>query len=148
MTLKKFLTIGFVAAVLVACGDDSSSATDSDEVSSSSACEDCDGSSSSKEKSSSSSRKNGDAGTESGMTSSAVESRLLWRIRAVAWMLSLSKRLAVLRSLLPPMVQVVVLQNCHRVPLSTLAVARLVYLVVPQNRRQELCQVAVSPRAT
>jgi hypothetical protein len=24
----------------------------------------------------------------------------------------------------------------------------LVYLVVPQNRRQELCQVAVSPRAT
>ena len=49
MTLKKFLTIGFVAAVLVACGDDSSSATDSDEVSSSSACEDCDGSSSSKD---------------------------------------------------------------------------------------------------
>ena len=57
MTLKKFLTIGFVAAVLVACGDDSSSATDSDEVSSSSACEDCDGSSSSKAKSSSSSVK-------------------------------------------------------------------------------------------
>jgi uncharacterized protein (TIGR02145 family) len=74
MTLKKFLTIGFVAAVLVACGDDSSSATDSDEVSSSSACEDCDGSSSSKEKSSSSSRKNGDAGTESGMTSSGAKS--------------------------------------------------------------------------
>ena len=57
MTLKKFLTIGFVAAVLVACGDDSSSATDSDEVSSSSACEDCDGSSSSKAKSSSSIKK-------------------------------------------------------------------------------------------
>ena len=54
MTLKNFLTIAFVAAVLVACGDDSSSATDSDEVSSSSACEDCDGSSSSKAKSSSS----------------------------------------------------------------------------------------------
>ena len=35
MTLKKFLTIGFVAAVLVACGDDSSSATDSDDSSSS-----------------------------------------------------------------------------------------------------------------
>ena len=55
MTLKKILTIGFVAAVLVACGDDSSSATDSDEVSSSSVCEDCDDSSSSKAKSSSSS---------------------------------------------------------------------------------------------
>ena len=55
MTLKKFLTIGFVAAVLVACGDDSSSATDSDEVSSSSVCEDCDDSSSSSVKSSSSS---------------------------------------------------------------------------------------------
>ena len=55
MTLKKFLTIGFVAAVLVACGDDSSSAIDSGEDSSSSICEDCDGSSSSKAKSSSSS---------------------------------------------------------------------------------------------
>ena len=54
MALKRFLTFGFVAAVLVACGDDSSSATDSDEVSSSSVCEDCDGSSSSKAKSSSS----------------------------------------------------------------------------------------------
>jgi len=55
MTLKRFLMVGFVAAVLVACGDDSSSATDSDEVSSSSVCEDCDDSSSSKAKSSSSS---------------------------------------------------------------------------------------------
>jgi len=54
MALKKFLMVAFVAAVLVACGDDSSSATDSDEVSSSSVCEDCDGSSSSKAKSSSS----------------------------------------------------------------------------------------------
>ena len=54
MTLKNFLTIGFVAAVLFACGDNGSSATDSDEVSSSSVCEDCDDSSSSKAKSSSS----------------------------------------------------------------------------------------------
>ena len=52
MFLKKILTIGFVAAVLVACGDNGSSATDSDEDSSSSVCEDCDGSSSSKAKSS------------------------------------------------------------------------------------------------
>ena len=59
MTLKKFLTIGFVAAVLFACGDDSSSnpVTNSDEDSSSSICEDCDDSSSSKAKSSSSSVK-------------------------------------------------------------------------------------------
>jgi len=55
MFLKKILTIGFVAAVLFACGDNGSSATDSDEDSSSSVCEDCDGSSSSKAKSSSSS---------------------------------------------------------------------------------------------
>lgn len=57
MALKNFLMIGFVAAVLVACGDDSSSATDSDEVSSSSVCEDCDDSSSSKVMSCSSSVK-------------------------------------------------------------------------------------------
>ena len=58
MALKKFLTIGFVAAVLVACGDDSGNnpVNDSDEVSSSSVCEDCGVSSSSKAKSSSSSR--------------------------------------------------------------------------------------------
>ena len=57
MALKNFLMIGFVAAVLVACGDDSSSATDSDEVSSSSVCEDCDDSGSSKVMSCSSSVK-------------------------------------------------------------------------------------------
>jgi hypothetical protein len=34
MFLKKILTIGFVAAVLFACGDNGSSATDSDEDSS------------------------------------------------------------------------------------------------------------------
>jgi len=50
MTLKRFLMIGFVAAVLVACdGDNGSSVTNSDEVSSSSVCEDCDDSSSSKD---------------------------------------------------------------------------------------------------
>ena len=91
MALKRFLMIGFVAAVLVACGDD-----DSGDFATrpsgglSSACEDCDGSSSSKAKSSSSSSvtpkssdsetsvssssKNGDAGTESGMTSSSAKS--------------------------------------------------------------------------
>ncbi len=55
MTLKKFLMVGIVAAVLVACGDDDSSdfAT-RPSGDSSSACEDCDGSSSSKAKSSSS----------------------------------------------------------------------------------------------
>ena len=76
MTLKKFLMTGFVATLLVACGDDSgsNSVTDSDEVSSSSVCKNCDGSSSSKAKSSSSSRKKGDAGTESGMTSSSAKS--------------------------------------------------------------------------
>ena len=56
MTLKKFLMVAVVAAVLVACGDDDSSdfAT-RPSGDSSSACEDCDGSSSSKAKSSSSS---------------------------------------------------------------------------------------------
>ena len=56
MALKKFLMTGFVAAVLVACGDDDSSdfAT-RPSGDSSSACEDCDDSSSSKAKSSSSS---------------------------------------------------------------------------------------------
>ena len=78
MALKKFLMIGVVATLLVACGDDSgsNSVTDSDEVSSSSVCKNCDGSSSSKAKSSSSSRKKGDAGTESGMTSSSAKSSL------------------------------------------------------------------------
>ena len=59
MFLKKILTIGFVAAVLVACGDDSGNnpVNDSDEVSSSSVCEDCGVSSSSKAKSSSSIKK-------------------------------------------------------------------------------------------
>ena len=58
MALMRFLVIGFVAAVLVACGDDDSSdfAT-RPSGDSSSACEDCDGSSSSKAKSSSSSAK-------------------------------------------------------------------------------------------
>ena len=58
MALMRFLMIGFVAAVLVACGDDDSSdfAT-RPSGDSSSACEDCDGSSSSKAKSSSSSAK-------------------------------------------------------------------------------------------
>ena len=76
MALKKFLMIGVVATLLVACGDDSgsNSVTDSDEVSSSSVCKNCNGSSSSKVKSSSSSRKKGDAGTESGMTSSSAKS--------------------------------------------------------------------------
>ena len=91
MALKRFLMIGFVAAVLVACGDDDSSGfATRPSGDSSSACEDCDGSSSSKAKSSSSSSvtpqssdsetressssKNGDAGTESGMTSSSAKS--------------------------------------------------------------------------
>ena len=56
MALKRFLMIGFVAAVLVACGDDDSSGfATRPSGDSSSACEDCDGSSSSKAKSSSSS---------------------------------------------------------------------------------------------
>ena len=70
MTLKRFLMVGVVAAVLVACGDDGSSATDSDEVSSSSkdvilSGDGHEGASSSKK---------GDAGTESGMTSSSAKS--------------------------------------------------------------------------
>ena len=91
MALKKFLMAGIVAAVLVACGDDDSSGfATRPSGDSSSACEDCDDSSSSKAKSSSSSSvtpkssdsetressssKNGDAGTESGMTSSSAKS--------------------------------------------------------------------------
>ena len=56
MALQKFLMIGVVAALLVACDDDSVSisVTDSDEVSSSSVCKNCDDLSSSKVKSSSS----------------------------------------------------------------------------------------------
>ena len=67
MALKRFLMIGFVAA-LVACGDDDSSdfATRPG-GDSSSACEDCD------DLGSSSGSKKGDAGTESGMTSSSVK---------------------------------------------------------------------------
>ena len=57
MALKRFLTFGFVAAVLVACDDNGCSVTNSDEDSSSSVCEDCDGSSSSKVMSCSSSVK-------------------------------------------------------------------------------------------
>ncbi len=88
MALKKFLMIGVVATLLVACGDDDSDfATRPDGKESSSACEDCDGSSSSKAKSSSSSSvtpqsseretsvssssKKGDPGTSAGMTSSS-----------------------------------------------------------------------------
>lgn len=55
MALKKFLMIGFVAAVLVACGDDDSSFATHPTGESSSACEDCDGSSNSAKYSSSSS---------------------------------------------------------------------------------------------
>ena len=73
MTLKKFLTIGFVATVLVACGDDSSSATDSDEVSSSSVCEDCDDSSCSEAMSSSSSAKSSSAASSSSKDVEPVE---------------------------------------------------------------------------
>ena len=52
MALQKFLMIGVVAALLVACDDDSVSisVTDSDEVSSSSVCKNCDDLSSSKVK--------------------------------------------------------------------------------------------------
>ena len=57
MALKKFLMIGAVAAVLVACGDDDSDFATRPSGDSSSACEDCDGSNSSKAKSSSSSAK-------------------------------------------------------------------------------------------
>ena len=73
MTLKKFLTIAFVAAMLVACGNDGSSATDSDEDSSSSVCEDCDDSSSSKAKSSSSSAKSSSAASSSSKDVEPVE---------------------------------------------------------------------------
>jgi len=67
MTFKKLFAFGLVAAVLVACGDDSSSnsATNSDEDSSSSVCEDCDGSNSSKAKSSSSSAKSSSSSAKS-----------------------------------------------------------------------------------
>ena len=76
MALKKFLMVGFVAAVLVACGDDDSSdfAT-RPSGDSSSACEDCDGSSSSEAKSSSSSSvtpKSSDS--ETSVSSSSVKS--------------------------------------------------------------------------
>ena len=74
MALKRFLTIAFVAAVLVACGDDSSSATDSDEVSSSSVCEDCDDSSSSKAKSSSSVKKSSSSSAKVKSSSSKARS--------------------------------------------------------------------------
>ena len=58
MALMRFLVIGFVAAVLVACGDDDSSDFATRPSGGlSSACEDCDDSSSSKAKSSSSSAK-------------------------------------------------------------------------------------------
>ncbi len=74
MTLKNFLTIALVATVLVACGDDSSSATDSDEVSSSSICEDCDDSSSSKAMSSSSSAKSSSSEKKTESSSSMTSS--------------------------------------------------------------------------
>lgn len=53
MALMRFLMIGFVAAVLVACGDGDSSFATRPSGDSSSACEDCDGSSSSVKSSSS-----------------------------------------------------------------------------------------------
>ena len=87
MSFKKLFVIGFVVAVLVACGDDDSDFATRPSGDSSSACEDCDGSSSSKAKSSSSSSvtpqsseretsvssssKKGDPGTSTGMTSSS-----------------------------------------------------------------------------
>ena len=78
MTLKKFLMVGIVAAVLVACGDDDSSdfAT-RPSGDSSSACEDCDDSSSSKAKSSSSSSvtpKSSDSETSVSSSSSSAKS--------------------------------------------------------------------------
>lgn len=54
MALMRFLVIGFVAAVLVACGDDDSSFATRPSGDSSSACEDCDDLNSSSAKSSSS----------------------------------------------------------------------------------------------
>ncbi|WP_406538318.1 fibrobacter succinogenes major paralogous domain-containing protein [Fibrobacter sp.] len=74
MFLKKFLTIGFVAAVFFACGDNGSSAADSDEESSSSVCEDCDGSSSSKAKSSSSIKKSSSSSAMAKSSSSFAKS--------------------------------------------------------------------------
>lgn len=75
MALKKFLMIGVVATLLVACGDDigSNSVTDSDEVSSSSVCKNCDGSSSSKAKSSSSSAKSSSSSAKSSSSVAYVE---------------------------------------------------------------------------
>ena len=86
--LMHFIHAFILAFFLVACGDDDSSFAPRDEDSSSSICEDCDDASSSSAKSSSSvtpqssdsetsvssSSKNGDAGTESGMTSSSAKS--------------------------------------------------------------------------
>ena len=72
MTLKKFLMVGFAAAVLVACGDDDSdfATRPSGDSSSSSVILSGDSHEESSESKSSSSKK-GDAGTESGMTSSS-----------------------------------------------------------------------------
>ena len=76
MALKKFLMIGVVATLLVACGDDSgsNSVTDSDEVSSSSVCKNCDGSSSSKTKSSSSVKKSSSSSAKVKSSSSKARS--------------------------------------------------------------------------
>ena len=67
--MKRFL-LGFALALFVACGDDDSSFAPHDEDSSSSVTPQ----SSDSETSVSSSSKNGDAGTESGMTSSSAKS--------------------------------------------------------------------------
>ncbi len=67
--MKRFL-LGFALALFVACGDDDSSFAPRDEDSSSSVTPQ----SSESETSVSSSSKNGDAGTESGMTSSSAKS--------------------------------------------------------------------------
>ena len=74
MTLKKFLMVGFAAAVLVACGDDDSdfATRPSGDSSSSSVILSGDSHEESSESKSSSS-KNGDARTESGMTSSSAK---------------------------------------------------------------------------
>ena len=74
MALMRFLVIGFVAAVLVACGDDDSGdfAT-RPSGDSSSACEDCDGSSSLKAKSSSSSAKSSSSSAKSSSSVAYVE---------------------------------------------------------------------------
>ncbi len=75
MALKRFLMAGFVAAVLVACGDDDSSdfAT-RPSGDSSSACEDCDDSSSSKTKSSSSVKKSSSSSAKVKSSSSKARS--------------------------------------------------------------------------